>query len=166
MGSCPSFACPFGLFAIVLQSLRHAGTDIMCQIIHSTVSFSANARPDLFPEGVFTTFFVVIDEVQVAADHLEEDFRSAAGTDMRPILHEMYRFLLGFPEVVAGVILSGTGLSKKMVEEAVGPVSAKRTDVRQTLVVTDVGRFDDTSQEVYIRRYLTLHDTDISDRLL
>ncbi len=92
--------------------------------------------------------------------------RSAAGTDMRPILHEMYRFLLGFPEVVAGVILSGTGLSKKMVEEAVGPVSAKRTDVRQTLVVTDVGRFDDTSQEVYIRRYLTLHDTDISDRLL
>jgi len=64
------------LFAIVLQSLQHAGTGIMRQIIHSMVSFSANSTPDLFPGGVFTTFFVVIDDAQVAADHLKEYFRS------------------------------------------------------------------------------------------
>jgi len=77
MGSCPSFARPFGLFAIVLQVF---GMKV------PMVSFSANARPDLFPESVFTTFFVLIDEAQVAADHLKECFRSAAGADMCPII--------------------------------------------------------------------------------
>ena len=54
----------------------------------------------------------------------------------------------------------------KMVEDEVGSVSAKRLDIKRTLVVTNVGRFDDSSQEVNIRRYLTLSNNNISDRRL
>lgn len=153
------------LFAIVLRSLRGASIRILHKLIRSLLGF-ITLRLDLFPEGHETKLFVVIDEAQVAADHLKEYFRSTAtGTDMRPILHEMYRYLLGYSGVVGGIILSGTGLSMQMVKEAVGSVSAKRVDIMHTQVVTDVGRFEDSSHEVYIRRYLPLSNN-ISDRRL
>ena len=131
------------------------------------LQFVTTERQDLFPEGLETKFFVVVDEAQVAADHLKEYFCSTTGTDMRPILHEMYRFFLQYSSVVSGIILSGTGLSIQMVEEAVGSVSAKKLDIeRREMVFTNVGRFDNSSQEAYIRRYLTLSDNDSDRRLL
>ena len=53
----------------------------------------------------------------------------------------------------------------QMVEEEVGTSSAKKVDFRYSKVVTDVGRFDGSSHEAYIRRYLSLSDN-ISDRRL
>ena len=61
--------------------------------------------------------------------------------------------------IFAGIILSGTGLSMKMVKDAVGYLSVKRVDTKmQPRVFTDIGRFtrDNSSQVDYIRRYLTL----------
>ena len=160
-----TFGGPSDLFGVVLRSLRNANIDIMRQIIRSMLQFVTERR-ELFPERHGTKLFVVIDEAQVAADHLKEYFRSTTGTDMRPILHEMYRFFLQYSSVVSGIILSGTGLSTRMVEEAVGSVSAKKHIMRRETVFTDVGRFDNSSQEAYIRRYLTLSDNDSDRRLL
>jgi len=134
---CLDFGEPSDLFTIVLQSLRNASADTMHQIIRSMLQFVTTKRPGLFPKGPETKLFVVIDEVQVAADHLKEYFRSSTTkTNMRPILHEMYRFLLEYTTVVGGIILSGTGLSVQMVEEAVNSVSAKQVDVRRTQVIS------------------------------
>lgn len=151
------------LFAIMLGSLRRVSTKNLQKLIRDQLHFVT--RFDVFPEGPETRLFVVIDEAQVAADHLKEYFRSATGTDMRPILHEMYRFFLEYTTIVHGIILSGTGLSMEMVREAVSSVSAKKVDTVQEEVVTDVGRFDGPSHEVYIRRYLSLSNN-ISDRRL
>ena len=73
----------------------------------------------------------MIDEAQVAADHLKEYLRSTTTTDMRSFVHEMCRFLLWYTAVVGGIILSGTGLSMQM-EKVVGPVSAKRVNIKHT----------------------------------
>ena len=161
-----AFGGPSDLFGVVLRSLRNANIDIMREIIRSMLRFVTTKWRELFPERFETKFFVVIDEAQVAADHLKEYFPSTTGTDMRPILDEMYRFFLQYPSVVSGIILSGTGLSIQKTEEAVGSASAKKLDIRREMVFTDVGRFDNFSQEAYIRRYLTLSDKDSDRRLL
>jgi hypothetical protein len=158
------------LFVKVLRDLQHADTKIMLGIIRSTLRALTTERRDLFPVGSNTPLFVVIDEAQVAADHLKKFFRSTTGTDLRSILREMYRFFQA-SGIFAGIILSGTGLSMKMVKDAVGSFSfsAKQVDKRmQPRVFTDIGRFtrDNPSQVVYIRRYLTLSDDDISDQRL
>ncbi|KAF8512031.1 hypothetical protein BU17DRAFT_11549, partial [Hysterangium stoloniferum] len=155
------------LFVRVLWTLRSADTQIMRSIIASTLSELTTNRNDLFPEGSWTPLFVVIDEGQVAADNLKEYFRSDIGTDMHPILREMYRFFLN-TQLFTGFILSGTGLSMKMVKDAVGSVSAKNAAGSGTRVFTDIGRFtrDDSSQLDYIRRYLTLSDNNSDRRLL
>lgn len=70
------------LFVIVLRSLRYTSTNIMRQIIRSLLVVITDKR-DWFPEGPRTALFVVIDEVQVAADNLKEYFRSTTRTDMR-----------------------------------------------------------------------------------
>ncbi|KAF8497010.1 hypothetical protein BU17DRAFT_72416 [Hysterangium stoloniferum] len=143
------------LFVRVLWTLRSADTQIMRSIIASTL------------KGSQTPLFVVLDEGQVAADNLKEYFRSDTGTDMRPILREMYRFFLN-TQLFTGFILSGTGLSMKMVPDAVGSISAKNAAGSGTRVFTDIGRFtrDDSSQLDYIRRYLTLSDNNSDRRLL
>ncbi|KAF8516724.1 hypothetical protein BU17DRAFT_92559 [Hysterangium stoloniferum] len=154
------------LFVTILQTIRHADTDIMITSINSMLNQFMNKRKDLFPVG-FTPLFAVIDEAQVAADHLKEYFRSDTGSDLRPILHEMYSFFLD-SEIISGIIISGTGLSMEMVQNTAGSLSAKRTDrFARPLVFTDIGRFTrgDSAQEDYIRRYLTLSEND-SDRLL
>jgi hypothetical protein len=156
------------IFVKVLRDLRRADTKIMLRIIRSTLRALTTERKDLFPVGSATPPFVVIDEAQVAADHLKKLFRSTMGTDLRPILREMYRFFQA-SGIFAGIILSGTGLSMKTVKDAVGSFSAKQVDKRgQPRVFTDIGRFtrDNSSQVVYIRWYLTLSDDDISDQRL
>jgi hypothetical protein len=154
------------MFVNVLQSVRAGQTEIMRSFIGSTLNALTTARQDLFPMNTARPLFVVIDEAQVAADRLK-DFPSTTGTDLRPILREMYSFCLK-SKLFNGIILAGTGLSMNMVKDAVGSVSAKRAGKRQPLVFTNIGRFreDNSSQEDYIRRYLTLSDNDPSDQRL
>ncbi|KAF8517282.1 hypothetical protein BU17DRAFT_91994 [Hysterangium stoloniferum] len=156
------------LFVTILRTIRHADTNIMITSINSMLKQFMNKRKDLFPAG-FAPLFVVIDEAQVAADHLKEYFRSDTGSDLRPILREMYRFFWHSDEIFSGIILSGTGLSMQVVKDTVGSLSAKRTDkFAQSVVFTDIGHFTrgDSSQEDYIRRYLTLSENDSDRRLL
>ncbi|KAF8510678.1 hypothetical protein BU17DRAFT_97886 [Hysterangium stoloniferum] len=154
------------LFVRVLWTLRSADPEIMDSIMTSTLHELTTNRNDLFPEGSRTRLFVVIDEAQVAADNMKEYFRSDTGTDMRPILREMYKYFLN-TELFTGFILSGTGLSMKVVG-SVSAGSAKNTGASGTRVFTDIGRFtkDDSSQLDYIRRYLTLSDNNSDRRLL
>ncbi|KAF8510406.1 hypothetical protein BU17DRAFT_98110 [Hysterangium stoloniferum] len=157
------------LFAKILGAIRRADTNIMVDLINSTNEEFMTKRKDLFSAGINTPLFVVIDEAQVAADHLKGCFRSSTGPDLRPILHEMYRFFL-YSKIFTGIILSGTGLSMKVVEEDVGFAAAAKQSNKLTRprVFTDVGRFasGDSSQEDYIRRYLTLSENDSDRRLL
>ena len=155
------------LFVTLLRDLRSGDTQTMLRITRSTMRDLTTKRQDLFPVGSDTPLFVVIDEAQVAADHLEF-FRSGSGTDLGPVLREMYSFFLK-SGLFAGIILSGTGLSMNMVKDVVGSFSAKQVDKRvQPRVFTNIGRFtrDNSSQVAYIRRYLTLSDNDISDQRL
>jgi hypothetical protein len=154
---------PDDLFVKVLRDLRGADTMIMLRIIRSTLFDLTTKRRDLFPGGSDTPLFVVIDEAQVPADDLKDFFRSGSG-EPRPVLREMYGFFKT-SGLFAGIILSGTGLSMKMVKDAVGSFSSKKVNERKhPRVFTDIGRFtrDDSSQMVYIRRYLG----DISDQRL
>jgi hypothetical protein len=149
------------LFVKVLRSLRHADTEIMLKMARGTLREITAKRRDFFPAGATETLrlFVVIDEAQVAADHLSAYFRPTTGTDLRPVLREMYR-LFQVSGIFVGIILAGTGLSMK-----IASLSEKRVEPR---VFTDFGYFtkDKPSQIAYIRRYLTLSDNNISDQRL
>jgi len=155
------------LFVKVLRALRATDTEILLNItssLHQTIT----GRNDLFPMKSSTPLFIVIDEAQVAAEDLKF-FPSGSGTKPRPILREMVNFFLS-TRFFRKIILSGTGLSMQQVKDAVSSVFAKEVPNmrKEPLVFTDVGRFtrDDSSQEAYIRRYLTLFDDNISDRRL
>ena len=154
------------LFVKVLLVLRGAETDTMNVIIKNSLANIMTKRTDLFPKERKTPLFVVIDEAQLAAEHLKF-FRSKTGPERRPILREMVRFFHDSP-FFTRIILSRTGLSKGMVKDAVGSLSAKRVPGEYQGVFTNVGRFtrEGSSQEAYIRRYLTLSDNDISDKRL
>ena len=159
-------ASEWDLFVRVLQSLRAGRTEIMRSFYVDTVTTLTTSRADLFPLGRATPIFAVIDEAQVAADHLKF-FPSTTGDELRPILREMYSFFVT-TQLFAGIILAGTGLSMDMVKDAVSSVSAKEVGRRQPLVFTNIGRFgtQDSSQVEYIHRYLSLSETGISDRRL
>ncbi|KAF8338350.1 hypothetical protein F5887DRAFT_1137571 [Amanita rubescens] len=151
------------LFVKVLRSIRHATTDIMRDITRSSMR---NIEKYLFSMESDTRLFVVIDEAQVAAEYLNF-FRSASGTERRPILREMVSFFQS-SQIFKRIILSGTGLSMEMVKYAVGSRAAKEVTNEGQGVFTDVGRFtsEDSSQEVYISRYLNLSKDNVSDRRL
>ncbi|KAM6500713.1 hypothetical protein JOM56_003727 [Amanita muscaria] len=151
------------LFVKVLQVIRGAETGPMLDIIRDSLSNIITKRPDLFPNA---PLIVVIDEAQMAAEYLNF-FRSASGTERRPILREMVHFFHSSP-IFKRIILSGTGLSMEMVKAAVGSLSAKQVPDESQGLFTNVGCFtrEGSSQEAYIRRYLTLSDNDISDKRL
>ncbi|KAF8340839.1 hypothetical protein F5887DRAFT_919439 [Amanita rubescens] len=152
------------LFVEVLRALRGAETQIMLDIIRSSLRDIRTGRKDLFPMEGNTPLFVVIDEAQVAAERLKF-FLSGSGTSRRPILREMVSFFES-ERFFKGIILSGTGLSMEKVKGAVVSLSAKKAPSDR--IFTDVGCFtrDDSSQETYINRYLNLSKDNISDRRL
>ena len=82
----------------MLRDLYHADIKIVVAIIRSTLL--TTTRRDLFLEGSATPLFVVI--------------AFPPGTDLRPILREMYRFFQA-SGIFAGSINSGTALSVKLV---------------------------------------------------
>ncbi len=155
------------LFVKVLLGLRGADTDVMLEIVRSSLHSIMTERTDLFPMGINTPLFIVIDEAQVAGEYLKF-FRSESGTALRPIFREMVSFFQS-TGIFDGIILSGTGLSMKRERKSYFAMSAKYAPCEgEPLVFTDVGRFmrNDSSQEAYIRRYLTLSDDNISDQRL
>ena len=153
------------LFVTVLRALRNADTDVMFHIAGDLRRDIMN-RTNLFPQGLKTPLFV-IDEAQVAAEYLKF-FPSTSGKEWRLILREVVSFFHSCRLWFNKIILSGTGLSMGMVEDATDSFSAKAAPTRVQGVFSNVGCFarEDPSQEAYIRRYLTLSDNDISDKRL
>ncbi|KAF8523105.1 hypothetical protein BU17DRAFT_64002 [Hysterangium stoloniferum] len=147
--------CHVSLTAMVLRALQPADTQIMHGIIASTLKELTTMREDIFSDTSNPPLFVVIDKAQVAADNLKGYFRSNTGPDMHSILRDMYRFFLS-TTIFTGFILSGTGLSIKMVKDAVGSVSAKDVPGGGSQVFTDIG----------ICWYLTLSDNHSDCQLL
>jgi hypothetical protein len=154
------------LFVEVLRVLQHADTDVMLDIVRSSLHNIMTERKDLFSVGSKTPLFIVIDEAQEAVEY-SKFFRSRQGAGLPPIFREMVSFFQS-TGIFAGIILSGTDLSMKK-EDFLYAMSSKDVPnkTKEPLIFTDVGRFtrDDSSQEVYIRRYLTLSN-DVSDRRL
>ena len=127
------------IFSAVLRSLRAADTSSMH--LH-TVTMLERIRRTVGNE-IFpkAQFFTVVDEAQVAAEYLTN----------------------------SGVILAGTGLTKKMVQTAVSSRVAIYIDKRpQPIVFVEVGRFtkDGRAYEDYIRKYLPLSTDSVSDQRL
>ena len=107
----------------------------------------------------------MFDEAQAAADYLTTSFRSfTTGTDMRPVLHAFFKFL-SENTCIRGVIVAGTGLSKKMVQTSVSSRTAQYMNARpKPIVFVKVGRFtkDGEAHKDYIYKYLPL-STSVSD---
>jgi hypothetical protein len=152
------------IFDAVIRSLRNADTEVM----HSLVDDMLSEMENLVGKAIFSNkpLFAVVDEAQVAAQYLPNSFRSSSGTDMRPVLHAFHRFLRE-NNFIQGVILAGTGLSRKMVRTAASSQSA-RASYPVPFVFTEVGRFtkDDQAHEDYIRQYLELSPNSHSDQRL
>ena len=164
----PCDRCPIDIFAAVLQSLRAADSRDMADLSRSMVNdLTKIAGESIFPSN--QQFCVVIDEAQVAAEYMNEYFRSmTTGIDRRPVLTPFYGFLLG-SELIKGITLAGTGLSKKLVQNAVYSRTAKLLETsRFPLIFYDVGQFsnDGTDHETYVKKYLTFTSTVSDGRLL
>ncbi|KAF8223481.1 hypothetical protein L208DRAFT_1316565, partial [Tricholoma matsutake] len=153
----PSKFSSSDLFTFVLESLHDASTTDMNNI----------AGKEIFQQK--QRFFAVVDEVQVAAESLTDYFHSrTTGLDKRPVLHAFYRFLWDI-EIIEGVILSRTSLSKEMVQEAVHSRSAKNLGASPVpIVFVDVGQFmqDREDHKRYIDKYLSLSPSSVSDQRL
>ena len=154
------------IFVNVLQILRAADKGDMIECTKSMLTgMTKMVGPNIFPKW---RLFVVVDEVQFAAEYLNGSFRSAVtGTDKRPALHPFYSFLWK-TNIVKGIILAGTGLSMTMVQTSVSSQSAKRQNYRQRpIVFVEVGQFtkDGTDHKAYIEKYL-LFAANVSDQRL
>ena len=152
---------PIDIFAAVLRSLRAADSGDMADLSR----FMVNDLTKIAGESIFPSnqqFSVVIDEAQSAAEYMTEYFRSTTtGTDRRPVLTPFCGFLLD-SELIIGITLAGTGLSKKMIENPVYSQSAKRLKTsRFPLVFADVGLFskDGTNHKAYVDRYFSFTNT-------
>ena len=125
-----------------------------------------NMADEIFPKKLL---FAVINEAQVAAVYLKDSFRSfTTGIDMHPVLHAFYRFLLK-THIFEGFILAGTGLSIKMVKEAVLSSIAKNMgSPQEPTIFIELGKFmkDGPSQFDYICKYIPYSGGSISNQQL
>jgi hypothetical protein len=98
--------------------------------------------------------YFVLDEAQIPARLYREAYRSdAKPSTERPILRE----ILSAWKITPYIIVSGTGLSEKEVQDVVGSQVAK-TDIQEWLTCTNTGAFDSLEvQSAYISRYLPHH---------
>ena len=152
------------IFVAVFKSLRAA---YKTDLIDFTESMLKSMREILERD---VRLFVVVDEAQVAAEYLNESFRSTTGIDNRPVLHPFYRFLWD-TRLFQGVILAGTGLSRKMVRTSVssGSQSAQGLDYSQVpIVLVEVGEFtkDGRDHKTYIEKYLPFSSSAFDRRLM
>ena len=164
----PSIRYPSDIFSIVLESLRCANSRDMADLIKSMLADMTK----IIGESIFPLnqqFFAVIDEAQVAAEYMNESFRSlTTGIDARPVLHPFYRFLQD-ADFIKGTILAGTGLSMKMMKKAVNSRGAQLLEEsRNPLIFYDVGLFSNpgTDHRAYLEKYLTFASTVPDSRLM
>ncbi|KAJ7070135.1 hypothetical protein C8F01DRAFT_1246271 [Mycena amicta] len=107
------------------------------------------------------TFYFVLDEAQIAANEMRSAFRSGAldreGKYIhRPLLREFLVVLHGLVLLWNhGVVITGTGLDIKLIEEATNSVILKK-DMRNSMLKTDTGGFYDRQAEhvAYIKKYI------------
>jgi hypothetical protein len=96
-------------------------------------------------------FYTVIDECQVAAVAHPRWFVSDKGSFSRPLLRQVLRDVdAALPDGAS--IVSGTGLSNNMVQEAIGSFVSKDTgkaDLHKTGAFDEKGRFNS-----YVEKYL------------
>ena len=162
----PPFHRSKDIFTTVLDSLRAA---FKADLIPHTDSM-LNSLIDRLGSKFFPgRLFAVVDEAQVAAEYLNESFRSVtSGSEKRPVLHPLYSFLWS-NNVFKGVVLAGTGLSSKMVRKATASHFAQQYAYSQVpIVFVDVGRFkkDETLHKSYIEKYLTFSQSVTDQRLM
>jgi hypothetical protein len=143
------------IFSIVLKSLRRADSRDMGDIIDAMLTDMTKIMGEsIFP--LSQRLFTVIDEAQVAAEYMNESFRSlTTGIDARPVLHPFYRFLQD-AIYTEGTILAGTGLSMQLVKKVVSSRSAQLLDEsRNPLIFYDVGLFSnsETDHRAYLEKY-------------
>jgi len=151
------------VFVEVVRSLRGAHSEEMQAYINSTTVEFANEK-EHFPRRLF----IVIDEAQEAARRLENSFPSTTTpSETRSALHELYRYIEG-TGIFFGTIISGTGLSKEIVEVAITSISAKKMGKSyHPRIFAGTGVFIDAeSQENYVNSFLSLSDTNVSDQRL
>ena len=166
----PCWESGHDIFVEVFKSIRFADVDIMQQFIQTTINDLFGRMDILLEEGsnsVKAPLFLVIDEAQVAADQFNGYFRPETMGDYRPILRQVFKSFQGI-SIFRGIIVVGTGLSAGMVTRTMHCVSAGTTGrLEEPVVFSDVGAFSQTgsSQDAYIRQYLTLSDN-LSDRRL
>ena len=160
------------IFTAVFQSIRHGGTDTMLSHASKILEECQINNAALFPNGVQTEHYVVVDEAQAAAKMYPQLFPSTSGLSLRPFLHPVYEFLWN-SEMFDGIILSGTGLSTKIVELATDSLFAKRVPARMSSknhIFTNTAKFGRNDlgrslHETYICQFLRLSDN-LSDRRL
>ena len=163
----PSTKIGSDIFSVILQALSLCSADTLSlqSLTRSMLQeITKQVGDEVFPSK---QLFAVIDEAQIAAEYLPTSFCSfTMGIDVRPVLHAFHEFLLE-NTCIQGVILAGTGLPKTMV-----PASSRAAQYMNArpkpIVFVEVGRFtkDGRAHEDYIRKYLPLSPTSISDRRL
>jgi hypothetical protein len=117
--------------------------------------------------GKNTTLFIALDEAQMLAHMYEKYFLSNANSlprVPRPVIRNLVEI---WSQHIPNIIISGTGLSMKSLEDALQSVVAK-VDAGKTEPVIDIGAFEtDGNQRAYLERYLPLHflTTESGERL-
>ena len=125
--------------------MRHRSSEDLCTLLISELD---SVRRIL---GV-TPLFIVIDEAQALAHQYSQYFCSSNNPrSPRPVIRNLVEV---WSQHVRNMIISGTGLSMKSLEDALHSVIAK--DRRGgTVPVTDLGAFEsDVNQRAYFKRYL------------
>ena len=158
------------VFVEILRSIRSADIDIMQDFIRTTINDLFVKKDILSEEGknsMKAPLFLVIDEAHEAYQ-FNGRFRSDTTGDYRPILHQIFKYFQGI-SIFRGIIVVGTGLSAGMVTRTIRSVSAGTTGrLEEPVVFSDVGAFTRTgsSQDAYVRQYLTLLDNLSDQRLM
>jgi hypothetical protein len=156
------------MFAKVVTCLRYATENDMVILSGSIVTRLIRNKPELF---LCDDIFLTVDEAQAGSEMQAGRFPcTAMPADLevtRSSLHEFYRFCLD-TKMFQGFILSGTGLSRDIVQKAVHSGAAKYMGEQYTSsVFTHTGSFLDWQvHHSYIYRYLFLDEEVESDRRL
>jgi hypothetical protein len=161
----PYFAFGGDIFVRLLKCVG-GQTETMLDFIHVTTQGLCSNRSDLF-SGT-KRMFLVFDEAQIAANSYLDCFPSISEPgDTRSLLHAAYRCFTGW-NVFEGIIVSGTGLSRDIIQATFKSFSLKRLGkIYRNMVYFNTGNFlDKVSQENYIERYLGSPDSVSRQRLL
>jgi hypothetical protein len=163
----PYFGVSGDIFVRLLNCVRGGHTQTMLAFIRFTIDELYFSRSDLFsPDD--QKMFLVFDEAQVATKTYHHHFPSdMEGGKTRSLLYSAYRCFTQW-NIFDGIIVSGTGLSKDIIDASFGSSAAKRAgQIYQTEIYADTGDFlDAVSQEDYIRGYLNLSNSVSDQRLL